>query len=164
MTDFQIVVPGRTAEVRTGGHPQFQSNSFHRSRFVSQVIGDRISRASKARGALIQPGEDPAFGGVWDSYSRYLGTSLSIVNQYLQDTTEDASHCVFYGIDQLLVLDLYVERSQWQAHLRGLFAYIGHQGGIAAVLQRPEPPFYCLNHVLVYVLFLFFFITVFLSV
>ncbi|OAQ96193.1 hypothetical protein LLEC1_03077 [Akanthomyces lecanii] len=145
---FEIVVPGRSAEVRKGGHPHFHSSSFHHSRFVVQVIGDRISRASKARGALIQPGEEPAFQGLWSSYYRYLASSLTAVNRYLQDTQGDNSRHVFYGIDQLLVLDLYIERSRWHAHLKGLFAYIQHQGGIAAVLQQPEPPSYCLNHVL----------------
>lgn len=148
MADFEIVVPGRSAEVRKGAHPHFHSSTFHHSRFVSQVIGDRISRASKARGALIQPGEQPAFEGLWSSYYRYLASSLAVVNQYLQDARGGNSWCVFYGIDQLLVLDLYIERSRWQAHLNGLFAYIQHQGGITAVLQQPKPPFYCLNHVL----------------
>ncbi|XWW92753.1 hypothetical protein V2A60_000679 [Cordyceps javanica] len=145
---FEVVVPGRTAEVRRGGHPDFHSKTFHFSRFISQVIGDQISRASKARGALIPPGRYPAFAGVWASYYRYLGSSIAVVNRHLQDPGAGHAWRVFYGIDQLLVLDLYVERSQWQAHIRGFFNYVRHRGGIAAVLRQPEPPFYCLNHVL----------------
>ncbi|EGX93633.1 C6 zinc finger domain protein [Cordyceps militaris CM01] len=145
---FEIVVPGRTAEVRTGGDPDFHAKTFHFSRFISQVIGDQLSRASKARGELIPPGRYPAFTGVWLTYARYLSSSINVVNRHIQDSDASTSWDVFFGIDQLLVLDLYVERSQWQGHLRGFFEYIGHQGGIAAVLERPEPPFYCLNHVL----------------
>ncbi|KAM3511839.1 hypothetical protein MY11210_004530 [Beauveria gryllotalpidicola] len=147
---FQVVVPGRSAEVRSGGHPDFHAKTFHNSRFISQVIGDQISRASKARGMLIQPGHHPAFAGVWASYSRYLSSSIAIVNQHIQDAGGGGTEWrrVLYGIDQLLVLDLYVERSQWQAHLGAFFEYIRHRGGIAAMLDQPEPPFYCLNHVL----------------
>ncbi|KAM0664208.1 hypothetical protein ACQRIU_006791 [Beauveria bassiana] len=148
---FQVVLPGRSAEVRSGGHPEFHAKTFHNSRFISQVIGDQISRASKARGMLIQPGHHPAFAGVWTTYSRYLSSSITIVNQHIQDAGGGGGtewRRVLYGIDQLLVLDIYVERSQWQAHLGAFFEYIRHRGGIAAMLDQPEPPYYCLNHVL----------------
>ncbi|KAM3566620.1 hypothetical protein ARSEF4850_000373 [Beauveria asiatica] len=148
---FQVVVPGRSAEVRSGGHPEFHAKTFHNSRFISQVIGDQISRASKARGMLIQPGHHPAFAGVWTTYSRYLSSSITIVNQHIQDAGAGAGfewRRVLYGIDQLLVLDLYVERSHWRAHLGAFFEYIRHRGGITAMLDQPEPPYYCLNHVL----------------
>ncbi|KAM3468785.1 hypothetical protein MY5147_007604 [Beauveria neobassiana] len=151
---FQVVLPGRSAEVRSGGHPEFHAKTFHNSRFISQVIGDQISRASKARGMLIQPGHHPAFAGVWTTYSRYLSSSITIVNQHIQDAGGGGGgggtewRRVLYGIDQLLVLDIYVERSQWQAHLGAFFEYIRHRGGITAMLDQPEPPYYCLNHVL----------------
>lgn len=146
--DAQVVLPGRNVEVRSGGGPDFHAKTFRFPRFISQVIGDQISRASKARGTLLAPGQYPAFTGVWARYSQLLSSSIRVVNEHILDEDPNASWRVLVGIDQLLVLDLYVERSLWQAHLRAFFEYIQQKGGIAAVLNQPEPPFYCLNHVL----------------
>ncbi|KAJ6779758.1 hypothetical protein PWT90_06290 [Aphanocladium album] len=145
---YEVVLPGRAAEVRTSEQPDFRATDFQYDRFLAQVIGDRISRASKARGILIRPGENAAFGPIWETYCRYLASSIKLVNQCIKEAKPGEAEPTLWGIDQLLVLDLYVERSAWQAHLRGFFAYLDQQGGITALLNDPDPPFFLLNHVL----------------
>ncbi|KAJ3493885.1 hypothetical protein NLG97_g4444 [Lecanicillium saksenae] len=145
---YEVVVPGRAAEVRSSTHPDFRASDFEHERFLSQVVGDRISRASKARGVLLRPGENTAFGPIWETYHRYLASSIERVNRCISEAKPGEIEPTLWGIDQLLVLDLYVERSVWQAHTRGFFAYINHRGGVEVLLNDPDPPFFLLKHVL----------------
>lgn len=77
-----------------------------------------------------------------------MASGMTVVNRRIAETEEGISEEALWGIDQMLILDLYVERSAWQAHIKGFFAYIESRGGVELLLEDPEPPMFMLNHVL----------------
>ncbi|OAA62346.1 DUF300 domain protein [Cordyceps fumosorosea ARSEF 2679] len=142
---FEVARPGRVAQSRTKSFrdPPFHSPTHNRTAFIGQIICDQISKASKSRRRLLVAGEDAAFEGSWNRYARNMVDAINMVNQRIQDEALYPNEApAFMAIRHLLVLDLYLRRVLWRAHLRGVIAYIQHRGGIKEVLKLKDGPLY----------------------
>ncbi|OAA81060.1 DUF300 domain protein [Akanthomyces lecanii RCEF 1005] len=141
---FEVVRPGRVSDKGTGfNDPPFHSSTWNRTAFLGQIVCDQLSKASKARGKLLRAGEDPAFEPSWARYSRNMVDAIETVNQKIRDEALYPNEApAFMAIRHLLVLDLYLRRVLWRAHLRGTLAYIQHRGGIEEVLKLKQGPLY----------------------
>ncbi|KAM3449040.1 hypothetical protein MY3296_007238 [Beauveria thailandica] len=140
---FEVVRPGRVSEKGQFNDPPFHMPGYNRTAFLGQIICDQISKASKARGRLLRAGEDPAFEKSWDRYSRNMVDAIEVVNQKFRDEALHPNEApAFMAIRHLLVLDLYLRRVLWRAHLKGFIAYIQHRGGIKEVLKLKDAPLY----------------------
>ncbi|KAJ3494912.1 hypothetical protein NLG97_g3767 [Lecanicillium saksenae] len=126
---FQIVKPARMPETGEVCDPPFHLPIFSKLKFLSQIVCDQISRASKARGRLMEPGEDLAFAGIWERYHRYLVDYIRFTNELVRSDDITNQALGLNGIMHLLVMDLYIKRSFWRAHLNGFMAYLLHRGG-----------------------------------
>ncbi|KAJ6786677.1 hypothetical protein PWT90_08546 [Aphanocladium album] len=126
---FQIVKPSRMPETGEVLDPPFHLPVFSKTKFLSQIICDQISRASKARGRLLEPGEDPALAGSWERHHRYTVDYIRFTNELVRRDDSSNGAIGLHGIMHLLVVDLYVKRSFWRAHLNGFLAYLQHRGG-----------------------------------
>lgn len=142
--DFQVVRPGRVSDKGTGfNDPPFHSSTWNRTAFLGQIVCDQLSKASKARGKLLKAGEDPVFEPSWARYSRNMVDAIETVNQKIRDEAQYPNEApAFMAIRHLLVLDLYLRRVLWRAHLRGTLAYVQHRGGIDEVLKLKQGPLY----------------------
>lgn len=121
--------------------PPIYRKEFVKCRFTCTVIGDQVSKASKARNRLLGPGEDPAFAGLWLKYYRYTAESLDMINQSARGGRPHGGKLdVLIGITYLFLVDMYIKASMWHAHIKGYLAYLDHQGGITEVLKQPKPP------------------------
>ncbi len=142
--DFEVVRPGRVSDKGIGfNDPPFHSSTWNRTAFLGQIVCDQLSKASKARGKLLRAGEDPAFEPSWARYSRNMVDAIETVNQKIRDEALYPNEApAFMAIRHLLVLDLYLRRVLWRAHLRGTLAYIQHRGGIEEVLKLKQGPLY----------------------
>ncbi|KAM3485205.1 hypothetical protein MY8738_001453 [Beauveria namnaoensis] len=140
---FEVVRPGRVSEKGQFNDPPFHLPGYNRTAFLGQIICDQISKASKARGRLLKAGQDAAFEKSWDRYSCNIIDAIKVVNEKFRDEALHPNEApAFMAIRHLLVLDLYLRRVLWRAHLKGFIAYIQHRGGIKQVLKLKDAPLY----------------------
>ncbi|TQV96049.1 DUF300 domain-containing protein [Cordyceps javanica] len=141
---FQVVRPTRVAATaKQFNDPPFHAPAFNRTAFLGQIVCDQISKASKCRGRLLKAGEDPAFERSWNLYSRNMVDAIERVNQKIRDEALYPDEApAFMAIRHLLVLDLYLRRVLWRAHLKGFIAYLQHRGGVSEVLKLKDGPLY----------------------
>ncbi|KAJ6781157.1 hypothetical protein PWT90_07868 [Aphanocladium album] len=118
--------------------PEFYRKGFIPCRFICQMMADQISKASKARGRLIGPGEDPAFAGLWSKFHHYMAECLQIINQTIRGEGEYQQVQIILGILYLVFMDLYQKASMWHAHIKGFLAYFEHLGGAAVGVDDPD--------------------------
>ncbi|KAJ3478946.1 hypothetical protein NLG97_g8447 [Lecanicillium saksenae] len=105
--------------------------------FICLMVGTSLSNASRSRGRLMRPGEDPAFAGLWKNYARYMAAHVKYTNELIANTdVKNGAHVrkVFRYLYSLLGLDLMVDCSMWQVHLNGCFAYAQHIGGVESLM------------------------------
>lgn len=119
--------------------PPFRSGDLVPARFICQIIAHQISAASRSRGRLLHPGDEPAFSGLWSSYYRYLLAHLRIANQCIRGEKYRGKTRAFHCLYSLLRIDLEMRESSWQAHIKGGLAYAQHLGGPKVALSMAEP-------------------------
>ncbi|TQV95489.1 DUF300 domain-containing protein [Cordyceps javanica] len=138
---FQVVEPDLSPEARRLGPDDLKDKNFPRHILYANVISDQLERASKARGRVLRPGDDPAFAASWAGYHRSVVDNIRTVNQLLRDDARYAGEAApaTLAILQLLISDLKAALFLWTAHLRGFLAYVEHRGGASAIMALPKP-------------------------
>lgn len=150
---FEVVEPDLSPEARRLRPSDVKDPSFPRQSFYANVVSDQLERASKARGTVLRPGEDPAFEASWAGYHRSVLANIGSVNQLLRDDAEYTEEApATLAILQLLISDLKVALFLWKAHLRGFLAYVEHRGGASEIMKLPKPEKSRLSPILAYVL------------
>lgn len=140
LEDLEIVLPGLDPDAWKAKPTFFTKPHFQRESFYSGIVSDQIQRASKARGRLLRPGEDPAFTESWAGYQRSVLYNINSVNECLQkDADFPDSAPGTLPILQLLLCDLRTALYLWKAHLRGFFAYVEFRGGASKLMTYPKP-------------------------
>lgn len=105
--------------------------------FICMIVCTSLSNASRSRGLLLQPGENPAFAGLWQNYSRYMARHIRHVNDMLAVTAKDDVKAIrksFRHLYTLLGFDILVNGAAWQLHINGCFAFAAHLGGPEALM------------------------------
>lgn len=146
-------MPDLAPEQRQVRPSDLVNKDFPRKVFYSNVICDQLERASKARGRILRPGEDPAFAGSWAAYHQTVLTGIASVNRLLleDDKYTDQAPATL-AILQLLISDLKAALFVWEAHLKGFLAYVKHRGGATKIMALPKPEKSRLSPIMAYVL------------
>lgn len=138
---MEAVRPTLSTAAGRSHNPGVHAPGYDRDKFVSLVLVDRISRASKSRGCLLQPGDDAAFAGLWSSFADYMLRLVRYLNEYIaDDAAPETRRNVFRSIQLLLCFDVCLQRPLWKAHMRGFLAYVQRHGGVMTLLAGPNPP------------------------
>lgn len=108
--------------------------------FVCWVTCHALCSASRTRGRLLLPGEDPAFAGTWAAHTKYTLEVLKIINDCIQDKGPwGGKDRVLGRIADLLVFDVDLGNPSWYAHVKGFLAYIPTFGGFKRVQEFGHP-------------------------
>lgn len=120
------------------------------TRFLGHIVCDKLSKASKARGKLLEPGEDAAFTGIWTLYFAYMVANIKIVNDDIAEAVvlKSGPAKALGSLMLLFCCDIYFQSAVWGMHLDGFLAYLHHHGGVAAALSYKPKPLPYLHHVL----------------
>ncbi|KAJ6784778.1 hypothetical protein PWT90_05738 [Aphanocladium album] len=137
---LEVVLPDLNTDAQLPARSMFVQEKFPRKMFQGSMIVTYLEKASKARGRILRPGEDPAFEATWTGYFRSLQYHITTVNQFLCDDAKYTNGApAAFPILQLLILDLHTMSPLWRAHLRGFFAYVRSRGGATAMMRLRIP-------------------------
>ncbi|KAJ3497064.1 hypothetical protein NLG97_g2185 [Lecanicillium saksenae] len=137
---YSVVRPEAVNDMNDIRDPPIHSKTFNSTSFMCHVMTSQIARATKSRGRILKPGEDPAFAGLWQVYYYHMGQHISEINSSIRgDAPAYNIERALYGISVLLALDLLGHLTTWRAHVRGYLALVQRLGGPKAVLKLPKP-------------------------
>lgn len=112
----------------------FYADKRNQSSFICWSTCHAITIASRSRGRLLQPGDDPAFAGVWATHSKYTLDVIGQINHVINNKP-DSRELVLGRIADLLIFDVMLGNPSWRPHIRGFLAYLPVIGGFKRIIE-----------------------------